>query len=86
MVTIRPTRFNVHKLYLPPMDFISIICLDVKTNNFFIIQHSVAGLFFRVGMGVNPLGTEGLNVMLINFYLQTINLAFFFVIYILVQD
>jgi hypothetical protein len=53
---------------------------------FFIIEHSVAGLCIGVAVGVNTVGTEGLNVILISFYLQTINLACFVVLCILVQD
>lgn len=46
----------------------------------------MAGLCIRVGVGVNMVGTEGLNVILIDFYLRTINFAYFVVLYILVQD
>jgi hypothetical protein len=41
--------------------------MSEQTIGFFIIEHSVAGLFMR--LGVNMAGTEGLNVILFNFYL-----------------
>ena len=48
VVTICTTRFNIHKFYVLPTQFIYVFCVDLRTNSdYFPIQHELTGFYNR---------------------------------------